>query len=99
MSTSQPVCGNCKFWKLEEQDDDADAMGSCHRHAPRPTFEGPLIVAELVRDRGLVAITAADLSDRGDVEGWYRRMRAWPATGENEFCGEFAARLERKSFV
>lgn len=76
-----------------------DAIGSCRRHAPHPLFEGPLIVAEILRDEGTLLLGTGKPRTDENVDNWWRRFTAWPSTGEHDFCGDYAPRQERKGFV
>ena len=80
-------CADCKFWVLAsgslKPEDEDPAVGECHRRAPAPTFDGPLIVARMLSEHGEL-----NIEDAGDVDSWATRCVAWPMTFHEAFCGD-----------
>lgn len=33
-----PICQNCRWWSQNDGEQEANGMGECRRHAPRPTL-------------------------------------------------------------
>lgn len=84
-----PACGNCGFWKYEEPFDVGLVAGTCHRYAPRPTFDVAVAVfAELARS-GSVANDPENPRDQLSTERWIDRTPVWPAVFSDDFCGEW----------
>lgn len=97
-------CADCKFWRRDAaqqftSDDPADAWGTCHRYAPRPSFETPLVVAQITRLFGTPEIDREDPRGQWHVDDPEDRYIAWPSLHGEDFCGEFVARQDRQAFV
>lgn len=97
-------CADCKFWlraidQRFKSEDPSDAWGDCHRYAPRPAFEAPLVVATIERLLGTAEMEQGDPRGPWTVDNTEDRYIAWPSLHGEDFCGEFAPRQDRQAFV
>lgn len=92
---SERKCSDCQYWSTPSANyqrwaDDGhpdNAVGDCHRHAPRPYDSGPgyetmqLLVAILASSP-----TPAPYNGDWDEAGF---IATWPGTAAFEWCGDF----------
>jgi hypothetical protein len=88
-------CADCKFWVLVSgspvSDDIDPGVGECRRHAPAPTFDGPLMLARMLGEYGEINIEKG-----GDLDSWATRCVAWPITFDEAFCGDHVPTAEKR---
>ena len=67
-------------------------MGECRRHAPQPAFEAVIEAAvAAVVNAARFESGVAPRGQREDMDGAANRIRTWPMTYEDDWCGEFQA--------
>jgi hypothetical protein len=83
-------CSMCRFWRRDA--DVADGSGDCRRYPPRYDLPQLLILAALdVRDGGRrIGVHSPPCGVEGDPD-----MHHWPATYEDQWCGEYQPRGDR----
>ena len=94
------TCVDCRFWLKGTTPDFAPddlQQGECHRRAPAPAFDLPLIVARIQAENGDLSSEAYHYRP-DDVYPWSSRCSAWPVTMSDTFCGDFAP-AKQVSFV
>lgn len=92
-------CDQCQFWAFgfdagsqygEQEDTRLDErLGSCRRHAPRPTI-GQM---EYLVARALwLLVPGEDQGLSQSFEEAYLEQCSWPTTMANDWCGEFVGK-------
>jgi hypothetical protein len=83
-------CADYRFWVKDPHPTEAygDGGRQCRRYAPRPVNYRQLLVA---------ARSEALADDRPFLEGegltWFHSLVQWPVTSDDDFCGDYSARV------
>jgi len=86
-------CSECRFWVADRFATDKPPFDGrqCRRHAPQPVNYELLMLAACQS-------AALDGRERVPEDGhrWPDSLVQWPLTCEDDFCGDFVAKVEKR---